>query len=568
MNVAQSSGFVRPSTFALGASADRSRLDRRLLAVVLAGGALLRAWLAFARPLAIEAEGAEYAAIARNLLAGEGYVGTFEGGTQLLFPPLYPGLIAAASLFTGDFEIAGRVVSLVAGALLPVPVVLIARSLYGERVALLAGALVAFSPLLALLSSSVYSEAPFLTLLATAVWFSLRCLQWERWRDPVLAGVCFGLAYLARPEAMLYPPIVAVLLVLHAFHQPVPRWRRVLFPSAVVGAFVLVAAPYVAFLSAACGTFRLEGKGAINCVMSERMNAGLSYVDACYGLSADLRTAGPILNANAFIRSSGAHAWTATRARDMVTNSARRNAGPLYHKLLSAPFGGPLLLALVTLGFFSQPWSSDRLVKDLMLMSVVAAMLAVLLLMNGLLNRYFFPLLPFLMIWTAKGIDEFARWLGRTVRLFAIVSPGLDRFVVTATRLLIVAAFLGVSLAGARSLSEFASGRSSHLAASAAGRWLAQQPDGARRIFDVDPVIPYYAGGTLLCLPSAPADVALRYIESRQPDFIVLKGRLAGRWAFMDDWLAHGIPSSRATLVYETGATARDRVQIYRWRRE
>jgi 4-amino-4-deoxy-L-arabinose transferase-like glycosyltransferase len=103
----------------------------------------------------IDAEGAEYARIAQNLLAGKGYVGIGMAGTQLFFPPLYPFLIAGVTVITGDAEISARIINIVMGALLACPVYLIGRRMFDESKGLGAAALVAFHPYLVWLSTTV-----------------------------------------------------------------------------------------------------------------------------------------------------------------------------------------------------------------------------------------------------------------------------------------------------------------------------------------------------------------------------------------------------------------------------
>src|SRR5271154_6167981 len=96
---------------------------------------------------AIESEGAEYARIAQNLREGRGYVGISTPGTQLVFAPLFPSLIAAASFVThNDYELAGRLVSFVLGALLPLPVFGVAIRIFRWRTAVIAAVLAAFCP--------------------------------------------------------------------------------------------------------------------------------------------------------------------------------------------------------------------------------------------------------------------------------------------------------------------------------------------------------------------------------------------------------------------------------------
>ena len=90
--------------------------------MVAASFAVRAAAWAYWQTGAIESEGAEYARIAENLRSGVGYVGLVTPGAQLNFNPLFPLLIAGTSFVTHNYELAGRVVALIMGALLPLPV--------------------------------------------------------------------------------------------------------------------------------------------------------------------------------------------------------------------------------------------------------------------------------------------------------------------------------------------------------------------------------------------------------------------------------------------------------------
>src|SRR5215469_17321516 len=121
-------------------SKTRAEVKTRRLTVLFLGLLLLASFgiRAYAwhhwRTGAIESEGAEYARIAANLRTGHGYVGISTPGTQLVFPPLFPSLIAAASLVThSDYELAGRLVAFLFGALLPLPVFGVALRLFDRR---------------------------------------------------------------------------------------------------------------------------------------------------------------------------------------------------------------------------------------------------------------------------------------------------------------------------------------------------------------------------------------------------------------------------------------------------
>ena len=137
---------------------------------------LLRGFCAIWFSGMIDEEGAEYARIAQNLLAGVGYVGLVTPGEQLWFPPLFPLLISGITLFTGDAEVAGRAISVVLGSLLVLPVYLIAQRMYNERIATTAAALVGIHPFLVEYSTTVHCEPLFLTLVLAAIYMAMRSI--------------------------------------------------------------------------------------------------------------------------------------------------------------------------------------------------------------------------------------------------------------------------------------------------------------------------------------------------------------------------------------------------------
>src|SRR5262245_56702025 len=122
-----------------------------ILSIFFAAFVVRLLWMMYLRG-PIDTEGAEYARIAENLLSGNGYRGIATEGTELMFPPLFPFLIAAFSLLTNDVQLAGRLVSLLMGTLLVPFVYLIAARMYGRGAACIAALLAAFHPLLVNLS--------------------------------------------------------------------------------------------------------------------------------------------------------------------------------------------------------------------------------------------------------------------------------------------------------------------------------------------------------------------------------------------------------------------------------
>ena len=535
------------------------------LALILMFAAGLRLYWVFTQTHVIEGEGAEYASIARNFLKGKGYVGSLGEGPQLLFPPLYPLLIAAYSPLTGDLETAGRLVSVTFGTLLLLPIYFICRRIYNRKVALMAAMLTACHPLLVRLSASVYSEAVFLTLVMAGSYWSLQSLRLRRIKDSVCAGACFGLAYLTRPEAMGYPLLLVISLLTLSVFGGRQLKRATLLSGIVLGSFLIVALPYMLFLSLQVGQFRLEGKSNLNYTIAERMNAGMSYGEASYGLSKDLKEEGPVLNPNTFIKSSGFPRTSLGGIIQNVIASAKRNVEPLYGILFCSAFGSPILFLLVAVGLFRIPWSAQRLTSEGFLALCLGFQIAVLIAMNQLMFRYAFPVLPFLIVWAAQGLGEMGNWAKRTQ--MTITANGLlgSGMVDRAARTLLLVATLGLSGYGSRAIGEFELAESKYQGVKDAGLWLDRYAPGPKTIMDVEPIISFYASGTLFSLPFSDSSTCLRYIEGKAPNFIVLKGREINSRPFIAGWLKDGIPSGRAKLIYQAGDTLEDQILIYRW---
>jgi hypothetical protein len=129
-------------------------------------------------------------------------------------PVLYPALIAVANQFIPDVESAGRAVSWIFSMLLVVPVYLLAREIHGRAVARIAGVLIAFWPWLIDYGSRVATEPLAVFLFVSGVYAIVRgCGDAGPTRFAV-AGACFGLLHLARPEGtFVYLAAPATMLI-------------------------------------------------------------------------------------------------------------------------------------------------------------------------------------------------------------------------------------------------------------------------------------------------------------------------------------------------------------------
>jgi 4-amino-4-deoxy-L-arabinose transferase-like glycosyltransferase len=177
-----------------------------------------------------------------------------------LFHPLYPICIALAQPLIGDWEMSGRLVSALFGALVILPAFALARGIVGRQAALVAAVFTAVHPRLVQNSASVLCEATYTFLLVCGVLAARYGLVGGARALIPFAGLCLGLAYLVRPEGALY----LVGLVLVALFMLVTARARAAVVLPWIGAAVLVfgvvVAPYVWYLAEVWGHVTLSGK--------------------------------------------------------------------------------------------------------------------------------------------------------------------------------------------------------------------------------------------------------------------------------------------------------------------
>lgn len=143
----------------------------------------------------IEVDGIDYVSIAREL---------FEEHHLLahLFPPGYPFFIGLASYLIHDYELAGRIVSAVFGALITILIFFLGKEIYDKRTGLIASILVIVHPSLTEYSTMVLSESIFSFFLILFLLISIQSIKSSKMWLYALSGCLIGIAYLIRPEAL------------------------------------------------------------------------------------------------------------------------------------------------------------------------------------------------------------------------------------------------------------------------------------------------------------------------------------------------------------------------------
>jgi len=503
--------------------------------------------------------GVDHLRIAENLLNRRRYLGLFEG-PELVTPPFFPVLLVVSSLFVGSVQGAAHVVALVAGVLLVPIAFVLTRFIYGARVALAIAALIALDPVLIELSSTALSETVYLPLMLAGLYLTLRTLDAGSAATTVWCGTMFGFAYLTRPEALLFPFVLFVGLLVTALRNPArAKWAAVRC-ACLVAPILVLGVPWVAYLSLHTASLRLDGKGIMNYTIGERRNSGMSHAESTLGVGPDLSEDGPQLSPNHFI----ATAHSSPSLPEVVNywvQSARRNKATLFDSLLSPLFGSVLGIALTALGLFGRPWDQRRAVREAMLLSIVLAQIFLLLGLHVVQFRYVLPLMIVTLLWVSKGIDEVARWGLGTARRALPLLHAPPQWIDVSIRSVLIGVLLLLMLWDLRWGSPWRDQEPTIASLKEVGTWLDHHRPGPKRVMTTRPQVPYYSRGTLLLMPYAEGSRALLYIHQKRPDFIVLFEEDGSILPYLKQWLGGGIPDRAATLIYQAGG-----VIIYEWK--
>lgn len=166
-----------------------------------------------------------YDEVAWNLAEGRGF--TFGGNPTAFHPPGYPLLLSAIYTVFGHSQGAAQAVGIVLSSFVPVLTVLLVVQLgLGDRIARLAGVLMALYPSQIFYSTFIGSEALCAVLVVAAALAAVH-------RRYIPSALLLGLAGLTRAIALVYIPLLVLLMLWENRSQP---WVR----RAAVGAAVVL----------------------------------------------------------------------------------------------------------------------------------------------------------------------------------------------------------------------------------------------------------------------------------------------------------------------------------------
>ena len=499
---------------------------------------------------AITYDGVFYARLGQNLVSGN-----FKEGLSTYWSPLYPLLIGLSSLVFPDLEFAGRFVSVLAGALLVIPVYLLIRSYYGRDAATVGALLIVFYPELIYYSTLVLTESTYTLLFVAGILTGRVALSSGKGKLFFLTGMIFGACYLVRPEAIGFIVLLVIItLSLIFFHDRI-RYRKILLNVLTLSfGFILLSLPYLLFLQQETGRWTISEKLRANqatnwkrrwhtlieggqITLWDQLIAG-ARVEGTVADGVEPRPSPAVSDPSGFILSS---------------------IKGLYEEyLMFSQVIPPLLILLAGLGLFRTKWSRERAGKETYLLLFLISTLAgyAVLIQNV---RFLIPLIPIVICWSARGVIEFENWL-----LESGAPIFRSRFLFLRNRRFLRSLIVGVIiLTLLPSTVSFINRRKRIWDPKPVAAWIKRHSDSTPLIMSTSPAVAFYAGARIINLPYEEYPVVIEYAKRKEVDYIMVEEQdLADRPLLkflLDEHGRH--PGLR--LVYENGDTPKHKVRVF-----
>ncbi|HKP53411.1 MAG TPA: glycosyltransferase family 39 protein [Chloroflexia bacterium] len=270
-------------------------------------------------------------------------------------PNLYFYTLAGVLRVFGDNMFGDRMLSVISGLLAVWFVYKIGRLLWGPRAGLIAGVMLAISPLALEFSRLAGESTPTGALWAIGFYFLFMALRHRRWSDWMLAGLFWSLSLYFYPSGKLILPLVGVVGLYCLVRWRLEFFKRYFLGFALLGAtFALTFMPYAIF-SAKDNWQAFSGRAGETSIFSAQ-HQGATF--ARYGLSYDTSWSGRTALDN--IRTNPGP-WAQViyqQSRETMDALYRRGDQVYYYRLgeMNRPVFSPFWAVLVLLGLAYAAW--------------------------------------------------------------------------------------------------------------------------------------------------------------------------------------------------------------------
>ncbi len=389
---------------------ERRRLERRewwLIAAIALAAMAPRALLA-SPDRVVWGDEPFYLWLGRNWLTGHGY--SFTGYSDVHHTPLYPLLTGLVYLVTHDLELASRFWYIVLGALLGVPIYLLARRIYGRPTAVIALLFVSIHPALTagVINWGTLTEPPYYLFIYSGLLAALIALETQAVWAYGSAGALFALAYLTRPEAIAYLAAVGgYVLLARLFERRLFTRAEFARLAVYVAGFALFFMPYAVYVHGETGQWMISEKAGVTYVVSKSLAYGdvVTFDRATWGLDTTGEEVFFFSRQSYDVSMIDAIRADPADFRFVLRSNIFRFIGTIISKRMLPAF----LIPLMALGWFRKPWGRKRARAEGLL--IISCLPVTAFLLFFIQERYVATILPTMLIWAAHGVREVGAWL-------------------------------------------------------------------------------------------------------------------------------------------------------------
>lgn len=382
------------------AAENHTTISRRELVfvILLLGATLLLRILNLDSYPVMSADGTGYA------LTGKNFIHSLDlRAIGTVMPPMYPFFIGLFSLLFDNLETATRLVSVCFSAMTVIPLYLLARCYFGAAVAAGAALLYTFLPFMHSMSGVDLSEPTYTFFALSGVYLAVRGMT-ERRRLLLLAsGVFIGLAYLARPEALvLFGGLWLLFLTLILLNREERTRSRIVMLLCLTAGWLMVAVPYMVALHNITGKWQISGKVGI----------GIQLVKDRYGVKGAYESQFRLNKDGKGYAGGGFESpLSLLRERpDIFLANVRDNLVEFPGKVAgNVPY---YLLLFAVVGMFCTPLTALFAGRLLLFVTFLPLMSYVILTFDP---RYFYPYVPVLLLFVSVGVNAACGQMSRII---------------------------------------------------------------------------------------------------------------------------------------------------------
>ena len=316
----------------------------------------------------IASDGCLYGWLAKEITRGNFYK-VFSS----ILPPLFPIFTAGASYILRDVELSGRMVSCLFGSLTVFPLFFLVKKIFDRKIALTTVFFFIVHPYLSQASGEVLTEALYFFFVTSIAYLSWMAIQKRKWALFLAVGLLLSLAFLTRFEGffLTFLALGWIWLTNLPKIRTELRWKVISSSSCLI-IFIIALFPYSFFVSKETGKWQ-------TCPRQEQR------VNALFKPTVDNQT--PFQRAGRVLKY---RIYTSVPQIPFFLSKA-------YH---------PVFLLPLFFGLIGRRRFKGFKIGEAYILSFILLRLTVLVVFQGINDRYLYAFVPMALCWAGTGFWE------------------------------------------------------------------------------------------------------------------------------------------------------------------